>query len=283
MALVVVHCSDFLLGVARPRKPAYVFGVTTLGRAVVLSPARTPLVVLRIEVPLVEIGRPGRRCEGDDVALPHGEGLVEGEELLPAQDPAELLGRALAKELVLPLLLVLQHGDAAGGLLPELLVSEEVAEGVPLWVLLRVRALPEIDRPGDQLAVLRDAEGLLLAVGHGHERGDPSNDLAALRARGSRRVLGVPDDLRSRGARRRYGDRRRDECRAECDERQRVRRAAPGVRGTCPRIAHRPCETPAAPPGCGHRPSTSPEPRRPHSLRATAAPVGRSGPSGRAS
>src|SRR3954454_5889313 len=169
------------MGVALPREPYLRLVAVVLRTAVVLSSTRAPLVLAGLEVPLRKVRSPRRRGEGDDVALTHGQRLLEGKHLFLAENAAQRHGRALAQELVAHAALVLDHGDARGGLFSELLVLEQPSEGVPLRVLLRVRRLGDVNRPRDELAVLLDAEWVLPPVRNRHEARHSADCLASTR------------------------------------------------------------------------------------------------------
>src|SRR3954463_7805023 len=105
-------------------------------RTVVFPPARTPLVVTGVEMPLMKVGRPRRRGNRHDVALPHRQRICQSEGLLFTKDFTERHHWALPQDLVASLLLVLDDSDASCRLLSELLVAEQCPEVVSLWILL---------------------------------------------------------------------------------------------------------------------------------------------------
>src|SRR3954447_18736950 len=147
--------------------------------------------------------------------------LVEGEDLLATEVGIEMDGWGLLQKLVLVVALVLDHGDASRWMLAEGAVLKQAPEEV----VLVLRRLGQIDRPGDDRPVLEDVVRVLLAVRFEHEAGHTTRGgtwvlAGVLGTRRARGVLCLADEDRLPRARRRDAD-RSDQPRAERREGQR--------------------------------------------------------------
>src|SRR5581483_3706730 len=169
----------------------------------------------------------------------HPQRLTQGEGLLTPQVRVQVYRRSLLEQLVLVMPLVLDHGDSGRWMLSERVVLQERPEEV----VLVLRRLGQIDRPGHDLSVLEDVVGVLVTVCLEHESGHATRGCTriprgVLRTCRRRRALGLADDRRALRPRGRDAYRRR-EADAQRGKRQQGGKATCRASVACSPVAHR--------------------------------------------